>query len=109
MATNAALLINLSTTGRWTLTISRTFAIKSSLRTCSWCNLCQARQLCGELSSAMKCSRHLFLSAISLQKPQADVREGHPGNQTVVIELESVAAVKAAYEAPDAQASSTSQ
>ena len=57
----------------------------------------------------MKCSRHLFLIAISLQKPQADVREGHPGNQTVVIELESVAAVKAAYEAPDAQASSTSQ
>ena len=28
MATNAALLINLSTTGRWTLTISRTFAAK---------------------------------------------------------------------------------
>ena len=34
---------------------------------------------------------------------QTDVREGNPGHLTVIIEFESLAAAKAAYEAPEYQ------
>ena len=42
-------------------------------------------------------------SALSLQRLQTDVREGNPGHLTVIIEFESLAAAKAAYEATEYQ------
>ena len=42
-------------------------------------------------------------SALSLQRLQTDVREGNPGHLTVIIEFQSLAAAKAAYETPEYQ------
>ena len=42
-------------------------------------------------------------SALSLQRPQTDVREGTAGHLPVIIEFQSLAAAKAAYEAPEYQ------
>ena len=42
-------------------------------------------------------------SALSLQRLQTDVREGNPGHLTVIIEFQSLAAAKSAYEAPECQ------
>ena len=44
-----------------------------------------------------------MLSALSLQRLQTDVREGNPGHLTVIIEFQSLAAGKSAYEAPEYQ------
>ena len=42
-------------------------------------------------------------SALSLQSPQTDIREGNAGHLTVIIESQSLAAANAAYEAAEYQ------